>query len=190
MPPSQTHRGFTLVELMVTVVVAIIIASALTASWRVLTEKISAYRAQSDLTQTFAEARSHAVTRAEITTICPLDDRLNCSSEWDGVISIFLDPANEQALTGEGELITNLEPAGTGSLRASNAGPAERRYFQYNPDGSARGTIGHLVWCPRSADPSQAMQLRLNFGGRINWARDRNQDGIREDANGAPLTCG
>lgn len=190
MPPLPNHRGFTLVELMVTVLVAIIIASALTASWRVLTEKISAYRVQSDLTQTFSEARSHAITRARITTICPLDEALNCSSDWDGVISIFLDPANEQALTEKGELIANRKPAGTGTLRASNAGPAERRYFQYNPDGSARGTIGHIVWCPRSADPEQAMQVRLNFGGRITWARDRDQDGIADDANGAPLTCG
>lgn len=181
--------GFTLLEWMITVTIAVVITSAITGSWQALVESTTAYRIQSTLTQSFADARSQAVTRGNIATLCPLDDELNCSSDWEGPISVFIDPNNERKLTGNTELIQTRSPVASGSLTASNSGPAERRYFQYDPDGSARGTIGNIIWCPESRNTARAIQLRMNFGGRITWAKDGNGDGIREDANGNVLAC-
>lgn len=187
---SSHQGGFTLIELMITVTIAVIITSAVTIGWQTLVEKTTAYRVQSILTQSFADARSHAITSGDITTLCPLDDELNCSADWEAPISVFIDPRNEQALTEHAELIQTHHSIASGTLKASRSGPAERRYFQYNPDGSSRGTLGNIVWCPHSGETERAIQLRMNFGGRITWAIDRNDDGIREDANGQPLVCG
>lgn len=187
--PSQ-QGGLTLLELMITISIAVIITSAISAGWKNLTDSMASQRIKSTLTQSFADARSQAVTSNEITTICPLDTNRVCSAEWDKPISVFIDPNNDRALTADAELIHTHHPISMGSLTASNSGPAERRYFQYNPDGSARGTIGNIQWCPGSGDDIRAVQLRMNFGGRITWATDRNGDGIRENAQGQPLTCG
>lgn len=183
------QRGFTLVEAMVTVSMTVILAATVSIGWQALIDRTTAYRVQSTLAQSFADARSQAITDREITTLCPLDDQLDCSSNWDRPISVFVDPQNERALTGNAELVQKHSAVNAGSFRASYSGPAERRYFQYNPDGSARGTLGHIVWCPNSGEADRAIQLRMNFGGRITWARDSDNDGVREDANNQPLTC-
>jgi type IV fimbrial biogenesis protein FimT len=183
------QSGFTLLELMITITIAVIIISAITAGWQGLIENTAGQRIRSTLTQSFADARSQAVTANEITTLCPLDANQVCSSDWDSPISVFTDPNNDRALTAEAELLHTHYPITRGSLSASRSGPAERRYFQYNPDGSARGTIGHIVWCPDSGDATRAIQMRMNFGGRIIWAIDRDGDGIRENAQGQALGC-
>jgi prepilin-type N-terminal cleavage/methylation domain-containing protein len=187
-PSSQ--GGFTLLELLITITIATIILSAVSASWQSVIENTAGKRAHSNLVQAFADARSVAVTSNVTTTLCPLDAELKCISDWDGPISVFKDPNNDRRITPATELVQTHHRASIGILTASHSGPAERRYFQYNPDGSARGTIGNIVWCPDSAEASRAIQLRMNFGGRITWALDRDGDGVREDSKGQPLVCG
>jgi len=174
---------------MITIAVVAVITASVSGTWGALVERYTRYAVQSTLSQTFASARSSAVKFAEITTICPLDDTKQCSRDWDRPLTIFLDPMNERALTGDTEILRIFEIPENGSMEASKSGPMERRYFQYNPDGTARGTLGNLVWCPASNNPYSAIQLRMNFGGRITWARDSNQDGLKEDSKGQPLVC-
>ena len=186
--PSR-QSGFTLLELMITITIAVIITFAVTAGWQGLIDRTTSQRVRSTMVQAFADARSQAVTANQVTTLCPLDSNLACSSDWGGTISVFTDPNNDRALTATTELIHTHHPMSSGSLTASNSGPAERRYFQYKPDGSAKGTIGNVVWCPNSGDATRAIQLRMNFGGRITWATDQDGDGIRENAQGQALVC-
>lgn len=186
---SSRRGGFTLLELMITIAIAVIITSAITSGWQGLIDNTTSQRIRSTLIQSFADARSQAVTQNQITTICPLDTNDVCSADWDSSISVFTDPNNDRALTATTKLIYTHHPVPGGYLTASNSGPAERRYFQYNPDGSSKGTIGNIIWCPKNRDATRAIQLRMNFGGRITWAIDRNGDGIRENAQGQALVC-
>lgn len=188
-PSDRSHLGFTLLELLITLAIAVIIANLAVSNWQGLVEQTGANRIQSDLTQAFSEARGAAVHAGQITTLCPIDTEGNCVANWNDKVSLFRDPLNNKSLDDPDNLIRTFDFAEAGELRASNAGVAERRYFQYNPDGSTRGSIGHVIWCPNSNNPSRAVQMRLNFGGRVTWAIDRDGDGIREDANGNPLQC-
>jgi type IV fimbrial biogenesis protein FimT len=189
MIPFQLQRGFTLLELIITIAVLAIVTASVSASWSSFVERNSSYVIQSGLSRTFALARSSAVKLNEVTTICPLDGTMQCSRDWDRSITIFVDPLNERALTPNTEVLRVFDLPEAGSITASKSGPYERRYFQYNPNGTTRGTLGNLVWCPISQEASRAIQLRMNFGGRITWARDSNKDGVKEDAQGQPLRC-
>ena len=189
MIPCRNQRGFTLLELIITIAVVAVITASVSGTWGALVERYTRYAVQSTLSQTFASARSSAVKFAEITTICPLDATMQCSRDWDRPLTVFLDPMNERALTADTEILQVFETPESGSIEASKSGPMERRYFQYNPNGTTRGTLGNLVWCPNNRDSSAAIQLRLNFGGRITWARDSDHDNVKEDAQGQPLVC-
>ncbi|PXX89378.1 prepilin-type cleavage/methylation domain-containing protein [Marinobacter vulgaris] len=189
MIPSHIQRGFTLLELMIVVAVVAVITASVSGTWKALIERHTRYAVQSTLSQAFASARSSAVTVNEITTVCPLDENQNCSQNWDLPITVFLDPMNARALTVGTEVIRVFDVPDNGFLTASNSGQSERRYFQYNANGTARGTLGNLIWCPISHNPSGAIQLRMNFGGRITWARDSDEDGVKENSQGQPLVC-
>lgn len=189
MIPRKIQRGFTLIELMISIAVIALITASVSGTWTLLVKRQTSYAAQSTLSQAFASARSEAVTSGTTATICPLDHDRECSRNWNLPVTVFLDPLNEYALSSNTELVRIFELPDNGILTASKSGPVERRYFQYNPDGTARGTLGNIVWCPTDYDTSTAIQLRMNFGGRITWAKDSDGDGLKEDVQGQPLSC-
>lgn len=186
---TYRNQGFTLVQLITVLAVASITLTFAAGNWGAATERVNATRVQNNLKDAFGTARASAITKRRVITLCPLDGSNECVARWNEPVSIFIDPDSTQSLLQDDHLLYVVDLSGNGFLKASSAGPAERRYFQYNPDGSARGTIGNLTWCPPSKDAARAIQLILNFGGRIRWARDFNDDGVAEDAQGQALSC-
>jgi len=183
------NGGFTLPELVITLVVLAILITIAYPGWSTTIERYRAQRLQSELRTLFNSARMTAVHESSLVTICPLNAANVCSNDWNARISVFLDPDKSRSLSSHNHLIRFSETVDGGNLQASSSGHGERRYFQYNSDGTVRGTIGHLRWCSHSATPETAFQLRLNFGGRIRWAQDTDDDGIAEMSDGSPLTC-
>lgn len=181
--------GLTLLELLIVLVIMTQLALTVTANWQPAVENIAGYRVQNEITNAFQYARNEAVKSGTIATLCPLNTNDQCTSDWNSEVTLFLDPKNSRSLTEGTRIIKHFFMATSGTLKASKSGAYERRYFQYNPDGSVRGTIGNLIWCPASKNPQRAIQMRVNFGGRITWALDRDGDGTREDSRGAALHC-
>lgn len=187
--PSR-QQGLTLLELVITISIAAILISGFAASWNVVVDKVAASQAQTGIRNAFGTARESAVYRRQVVTVCPLDANGNCVSDWNQPISVFLDPTNQKALSNPDNLIKVVSIHSRGTLRSSSVGGGNlRRYFQYNPDGSTRGSIGHLIWCPDNSKAEGAVQARLNFGGRIRWARDNDGDNVVEGSSGQPVTC-
>jgi prepilin-type N-terminal cleavage/methylation domain-containing protein len=181
--------GITLLELMVTLVISSIILNFAASNWSGLIERTTASQVKTSLRTVFSVARSSAVYEQQLVTLCPLDENNQCVSDWDRPVSIFTDPDNSKSLSESTHLIRVVPVTTSGTLTPSATSHGGRRYFQYKPDGSAHGTIGNLTWCPRSKVAERAVQLRLNFGGRIRWAKDRNGDGVVEDSSGQEITC-
>ncbi|MHA7879901.1 MAG: GspH/FimT family pseudopilin [Saccharospirillum sp.] len=182
--------GLTLVELLSTLAIVVIIATLSLPSWQSAIEHYRAQSLQSNLRTLFHQARMAAVHERSIVTLCPLSASNQCTNQWNTGITVFLDPNNDRALNPSEQVVHVLHAEHSGTLRASKTSSGnQRRYFQYRADGSVRGTIGHLIWCPESNNPARAFQLRLNFGGRIRWAQDNNQDGIVEKSDGSAVGC-
>src|SRR5699024_4551187 len=121
--------------------------------------------------------------KGRIVTICPLSSGRRCINNWNQPVGIFFDDENRYRLDHSAKPIQILTLQQGGSLYSSSAGRGARRYFQFNPDGSSRGSIGHLVWCPTSLKAERANQVRINFGGRLIWSKDTDGDGIVEGAD-------
>lgn len=182
-------QGLTLIELIFTIAIAAIIISLAAPDWGAFIERITAQQVRSRISDAFSEARISAVYQHTITTICPLDSTNRCSDDWSAKVTVFTDPNNKKRITSESSIEHVFTLAQSGTVRSSRVGRGRRSYFQYRPDGSSRGSIGHLLWCPESGKSRRAIQARVNFGGRIIWAQDTDGDGFVEDANGNPLNC-
>lgn len=189
MHPHTKEGGLSLIELMTTIAVMVILMGVATHNWQGLIERQQGRALKTQLRTAFQFARFGAITHNQQVTMCPLNSANQCTSSWNGPISVFLDPGNQKSLTSPQYLLRTFAPNQNGYLKASNSGIYERRYFQFSPDGTAHGTIGNLTWCPSSKNAQRGFQVILNFGGRIRWAKDTNNDGIVENSNQLPITC-
>jgi len=184
-----SHKGLTLIELLLTIAILSIITSLTIGSFNWLVERSSAAATKSNIERAFALARFTAVTEQTIITICPLDSSKKCTNDWSLPTTVFRDPSSSLEITDPNQPIKSLALPSGGYLTPSNSFNGPRKHFQYRSDGSVRGTLGNLTWCPQSRNPESAIHVRINFGGRLAWSRDSDGSGIVETASGTDISC-
>ena len=99
----RDSRGFTLLELMVTLTVAAVLAVVAIPSFRDLLRKNRVSSANNALLADLSYARSEAITRGSIVSICPSSDGSSCASDKQnyegGWIIYTYTPGNAVAAT-------------------------------------------------------------------------------------------
>ncbi len=170
--PLRRLRGFTLVELMVVVAIAAILALMAAPSF---TETINRTRRKTYSNQLFedlAVARNEAIKRGVPVTVCPSTDGESCADNdsWVTGWIVFVDVAT----TGERDASTEAllkfhEPLASGWTATKNGA----NYVTYGPLGIPLGVSNFtLAICPTSAactDETDANQTNLvmNTLGRV-----------------------
>lgn len=180
------QQGLSMLELMIVLALTAIILTTAGPAWNGLVESTSRRTLIAELITGFNLARNTAVQEQLITTICPLDSDDHCSHDWSGPITIFRDAKKARRLENAKQIIRIIDPADRGKLVVRSA---SRPYFGFRNNGMANSAIGNLTWCPNDKNPKEAVQLRINMGGRLQTARDQDGDGIVEDSSGDPISC-
>lgn len=186
---AHYEQGLTLIELLITFAIITIAVTIGTSSFSWIMERSQAAATRNNIERAFSLARYTAVTEQTIVTICPLNSSNKCSSNWSLPTFVFRDPDSNLELDDTSKIIKEFKLASAGQLTPSNSFNGPRRYFQYRPDGSVRGTLGNLTWCSLSGNDETAVHVRVNLGGRLTWSRDSNGNGIVETASGNDVRC-
>jgi len=178
--------GFTLVELLTTLVIVTVLSMAAIPSFKHIYQASKATAVINQVVGVTRLARNTAVTEKTTTTLCPSIDGVTCSDEWkDGVI-LFTDNNTNSQIDGNDHVVRFYQPfIDTGFLNWRSL----RNKIQFSSTGLPRGTIGSFVYCPKSQDPLYAKSMILSFQGRIRSGQDRNQDGIDETSSGQNISC-
>lgn len=180
-------RGFTLVELIVTLALIALLAGLAHTSWTQLLVSNRHRDLTEDIQTMFAIARSHAINSKTLTTICPLSPARRCIDDWSLPIAVFPDRNNDKR--PDNNHIHNIFKLNNGhsSVYSRTAG---RGYFQLAADAMSHGTMGSLTACSRQADGRIRMSyLALNIGGRIRVVHDDDGDGEIRLPWGANIAC-
>ncbi|MEC7816934.1 MAG: GspH/FimT family pseudopilin, partial [Pseudomonadota bacterium] len=181
---NMPERGFTLIEAMIVIAVLTVVVAATTVSLSDLSRRQASRAEINGIFRTFQVARATAINHGQIVTICPLTDTGDCGSDWNTPVSVFLDPQNKRQLRQPKDVVHRFYPSQYGVFAAA---PSNRRYFQFSPIGSSRGTLGNVTWCAREDDPTLRQQLILSRSGRVRWAQDNDGDGVKEKYDGTPI---
>ena len=161
------HRteGFTLIELMVTLVVMTILIVVAVPSLTPLFAQARADSSIRKIQQSIQLARNHAVAYGYRVTVCPISAQ-GCSEDWQNNITVFSDSGQSNLIDGNDKIIYQIGPFNNKDYVGYN-----RTAIRFLPDGLASGTNGTLSYCPDTNDSSESKAIIVSQSGRIRFSQ-------------------
>jgi len=140
----RTQHGFTLYELMITLLVVGIILSFGIPNLRQFTLNSRMTSTANDIHASFLLARSEAAHAKANVTICasanPMAANADCGGTWDQGYIVFIDANGDRARFGANETVLRAHPASDPGVLLRVANNAS--YFMYSPSGLGRLDAG------------------------------------------------
>lgn len=137
---KKTTKGFTLMELMMTLAVVGVILAVAVPSFRAFQLNNRMTSAANDLLASIQHARSEAIKRQRIVALCasanPAADPPSCSASFSGWV-VWADADNDATIDGAEEVIASHE-----ALDASLTVTANGNFFSYAPSGFTQDAVG------------------------------------------------
>ena len=182
-PTPRRHKGFTLVELMITIAIAAILLGVAVPSFTNLISSNRLSTQANELITALNLARSEAVKRGQQVVI------RKTGAEWENGWQLFVDIDRSTAAKTNVYDNTDLElrvnsalPNGL-TLRGNNN---FTNFIRYQPDGTSNN-IGSFAIC-NNGSITGAKLIIVNAIGRPRMAKDSDHDGIPEKDDGTEIS--
>lgn len=163
----RPERGFTLLELLVTLAVAAIVVTVAVPSFRSVVQNNNAAALTNDLVGALSYARSEAVRRGRAVSVCASVDQQQCAvpADWATGWIVFTDEGTSGELDGGDTLLRVWQsPKGTPDVSA------DRPFVRYLGSGLAEVGVTFEASLPGAACYSERT-IRVSRGGRPNVER-------------------
>lgn len=164
----QKTAGFTLIELMVTLVVATILIVVAVPSLNQFFEAQRALSAISVIQHTLQYARNAAISFGMSITVCPIKTD-SCSKDWHLGLTVFTDSGDKNQIDGTDTILLQTSPFNPKDIVSYN-----RSSVRFHSDGLASGSNGTLRYCPSSATSPYSKAVIVNQAGRVRFSQATN----------------
>jgi Tfp pilus assembly protein FimT len=156
---KTSHTGFTLVELMATLVVAIILITVGVPSLTSLYEDSRARGALDNIESAFVFARSQAVSYGSSVTVCPMKGA-KCDGNWKDGFSVYLN----DGLAGIPSTVLLV----VDKFDSDDFIKSDFNSLSFTPDGLAQRTNnGRIIYCPGSKASNSSRAIDVGPSGRM-----------------------
>lgn len=181
---QKNTLGFTLLDLLIAIAVLCLLVSIAIPGMGTTIAKSKSKSLTSNIRSAIALARTKAITTERTVSVCGMNTT-ECIDEQFSKIVVFVDINDNGELNESDELLlfTKLNYDGEISLGASYG----RDYIRFKKDGSAQ-QAGSFTYC-NPHQPTHATRVTISMPGRLYMAKDLDNDGIIENADGSPISC-
>ena len=175
-----THRGLTLIELMITLVILSVTVTLATPAMRQLLDGSRLRTETSRLLDAINLARSEAVFRNTPVSLCPsamaTSGMPDCAGDLAGGWIVFTNRNRDAVVdAGSDEVLAAFKSIPPGYSLTNLAGTrAADELITYLPDGSSRRNLSLLI-CPPDSSLTRPWTVVLNSVGRARAARGEGQ---------------
>jgi type IV fimbrial biogenesis protein FimT len=165
----DTQRGFTLIEAMITVLIAAILMAIAVPSFRTLTLNSQQRNAVADVNVMLSRIRTEVAARHRGVTACASNDQVTCSgaANWENGWIIFVDSDDDGTLDG-GEVTVLVHPSLPSGSTLRTLGVLDR--ITYRRDGLP-GAPATFVYCDERGLPSLRAVV-VGQSGMVRIAQD------------------
>ncbi|WP_371377864.1 GspH/FimT family pseudopilin [Thalassotalea aquiviva] len=181
-------KGFTLVELMLTLAIVAIIFKIVVPSFQQLFLQHQVQAESQKWFSAFHLARQTAISQGHIVTLCPSKNGKQCGKSWQQGAIIFVDE-NRNHLRDDTEQVTQHIAPAIAKFHLSWRAFQNRNYVQFQQNGFTWHQNGTLRLCVNSGVSEFNRALIVTRTGRVRLSRDNDGDGYHEDAKGEQITC-
>ncbi|WP_298442546.1 GspH/FimT family protein [uncultured Ferrimonas sp.] len=156
----KRNQGMTLVELMITLIIAAVLIAIAVPSLHTLTMSSRSRSATDGLYQDLMMARQLAATYQNSVTVCHLSSN-SCDGDWSKGYTVFIDADGSNSFTLGDETVQTRRPLNDADklIYAANQ-------VRFNGDGSSINN-GDFVYCPNDANSEYSRSIRLSSSGML-----------------------
>lgn len=180
--------GFTLIELLFVILITCLLSFMAAGMWNTLQLRLEARTAISMVASSLSDARNTAISRQIPIAVCGSSNASECDSRWQDGVLVFLDVAGVGKPSSDKDIL-GFYRIETDDARIVWKGFGSGTSLRFDHFGRASASNGSFTYCPGNKENLYARQVVINRGGRVRYSRDRNGDGIHEDAGGKALSC-
>jgi len=181
------HKGLTLLELMIVLSVLTILVSLASPSLNTLFRKQQVAGESNILFTLIYFARSEAIKRNTVVTICKSDDATQCGGDWTDGWIVFADVDKDGSRDVGDALISSGKIDENYTLSWSAYGSSN--YIRFTSNGLTLSQNGSFKLCPSDLDLRFARAVVISKTARVRLPKDSDGNGIYEDSANDDLTC-
>lgn len=188
---QKIQRGFTLIELMVTIVIAAILLTMAVPSYQDFIKRNAVESLQSRFAAAVVTARTEAASRNTTTVLCSTDNGTGCVADtytghWNKGWIVFSDANGDGVIDAtKDEILLSYQTSGNYPIKLiqDNAAKTELLKFSFTNQGFTKdATRAMATFCEPALNTKYARGLTIERSGRVMKSRDTGTDGIHDVA--------
>lgn len=176
-------RGFTLVELMITVAIAAILLAVAVPSFSLFAQKRAINQKTLQVRNALELARGLALSQRQVWTVCTLDASDSCVDSAGVRLVVFRDDNNDRDLSVGEILHQDIDINAIELEMSSPSGP----HIRFAGSGEALES-GNLKVCSANQSVDYGRQAIVFRSGRVRLSSDSDGDGY-DDVGGTKIAC-
>lgn len=184
--PNSSIKGFTLIELMVSISVTSILAAIAVPNFSEFIVQLRVDNEIASLHRMLLITRNAAINSGHKAIICSLNNSFQCTGQWQNELSVFVDVNDNKKFDTNENVISIRAEINTSDKLVYGKG---RNKITFKPTGQLSGLAnGTFRYCPRD-HKNLSRGIVVARSGRLYPSSDIDNDGIDEKRGGEEINC-